>query len=760
MWHPRFRSDQVPVRLPEGHLVVLGETRSLLIDDPVAADLADLLDGTAPLADVLARLAARHPVAAVAAALARLRGHGLLVSGPAGVPVAEAAGWDARGVDPAAGRHWTRYGTVTLVDLGAPTVFEIAEALRAVGLTVTVTRPDAPEADPATGRDPVLVAPSSMLDPALAVLNDRHLAAGRPWTLLRAHGNVVFLGPHLVPGETGCWACLRQRWEANEQVAAFLTGQDPAGEVPSAARAVVPGAALAVAGLLAADLAVLATRGRSPRLTGRMIALDTRDLTTESHQLVRQPQCPACGDPDLVGKADPRITLPPAGVLPGRADGSRTRDPAETYRALAHHVSRYLGVVSRLTSLETVDNGIAHTYSAGHNFAQPRQLAGLRRNLRGQSGGKGRTDTQARVSAIGEAVERWCGVWRGDRPVHRASYRQLGPDRAVHLRDLLLYSDRQYADADRLNRDLGHLHRVPRPLPDDLELDWTTGWSLTRDAPRELPAAHCWYGHPELTRLQVCSADSNGCAAGSNLPEAILQGFCELVERDSVALWWYHRSRLPGVDLASFADPWTTACVDHHATVLGRELWALDLTADLGIPAFAAVSRRVDGPSEDVLVGFGAHLDARVALSRALTEVNQFLPAVPGPAGGRLRYGVDDPDSARWFGTVRIADQPWLTPDPTRPARTLADHPTLTTGDVAEDVRRCVRIADRAGLEVIVVDQSRPDVELAVVKVVVPGLRHFWRRLGPGRLWQVPAALGRTPSADDEGSANPLNVFF
>ncbi|MET8094160.1 TOMM precursor leader peptide-binding protein [Micromonospora sp. NPDC005220] len=758
MWRPRFRSDYVPVRLTDGPLVVLGETRSLLIDDPVAADLADQLDGAAPLADVVAQLATRHPVAAVAAALARLRDHGLLVSGPAHTSAAEAAGWDARGVPPDAGRRWMAGGRVTIVDLGAPRVAETADALRALGLAPTVVGPDVP--DPGPGTAQVLVLPSSMLDPRLALINDRHLAAGRAWTLARPHGNVVFLGPHLVPGRTGCWACLRQRWQENEQVNAFLDGQDLAGPLPQPGRAVLPGLATMAAGLLAAELAVLAVRGASPRLTGRMVALDTRDLSTESHQLVRQPQCPACGDPDLVRKAEPRIDLPPSGAQPTRPGDSRTREPAEAYAALVHHVSRYLGVVSRLTPLEATDNGVTHTYSAGHNFAQPRQLAALRRNLRGQSGGKGRTDLQARMSAVGEAVERYCGVWRGDRPVHRATYRQLGPDRAVHLRELLLFSERQYADRHRLNRDLGHLHRIPRPLPDEVELDWTTGWSLTRQTPRELPAAHCWYGHPELTGLGVCSADSNGCAAGGNLSEAILQGFCELVERDSVALWWYHRSRMPGVDLASFGDPWTAACVDHHATALGRELWALDLTADLGVPTFAAVSRRVDRGPEDVLVGFGAHLDARVALTRALTEVNQFLPAVAGPGSDRNRYGVDDPDTAWWFGTVRVADQPWLTPDPTRPPRTAADHPALTTGDVGDDVRRCVSRAGRAGLEVIVVDQSRPDVDLAVVKVVVPGLRHFWRRLGPGRLWDVPPRLGRGPLAVDETSANPLNVFF
>jgi ribosomal protein S12 methylthiotransferase accessory factor len=71
-----------------------------------------------------------------------------------------------------------------------------------------------------------------------------------------------------------------------------------------------------------------------------------------------------------------------------------------------------------------------------------------------------------------------------------------------------------------------------------------------------------------------------------------------------------------------------------------------------------------------------------------------------------------------------------------------------------------VDLVSAAGLQVIVVDQTRPDIELAVARVVVPGLRHFWRRLGPGRLWEVPARLGRLPLALDEDSVNPYSVFF
>ncbi|MEE6261565.1 TOMM precursor leader peptide-binding protein [Plantactinospora sonchi] len=799
MRRPRFRADYqpVPVSGDDGdYLVVLGEERNLLIEDPVAAELAPLLDGTRDVGVLTAALAPRHPVAAVAGALRRMAELGLLTYGPTGAGTARSAGWDARGIAPDVAERWGRTGHVLLVDAGSPALRGLAAALAGcVGRVEVVDvaardltrrlRDLAPATAGASGptgatgpsgrtdgtgpSDPtdgsavavpglVVAVPGSVLDPRLAALNRACLDAGVPWTLVRPHGTVLVLGPHLVPDETGCWECLRQRWTDNEQVESFLAGQAPDRPRPVAGRAALPATSLVAAGLLAAELPVLGLAGRSPRLTGRMLTFDTRDHTATSHELVRQPQCPACGDPDLTRKADARIVLT-GGTPTGETDGgTRLRATAETYRLLSRHVSRYLGVVTRLDALDEEEN-LTYSYLSGHNFALARHPVGLRKSLRGLSGGKGRTRAQAKVSAIGEAIERYSAVWRADRPVHRASYDQLGPDRAVHLRDLLLFSDRQYRDRDRLNRVGGHFHQVPRPLADDRELDWSTAWSLTSDAPREIPAAYCWYGHPEVG-LGVCGPDSNGCAAGGTVSEAILQGFCELVERDAVALWWYHRSRMPGVDLDSFDDPWIDALRRHYADTLARDLWVLDVTADLGIPTYAAVSRHRARPTEDVIVGFGAHLEPRVALGRALTELNQFLPIVSRFLDGRTRYGVTDPDTVRWYRTVRVAEQPWLVPDPAVPPTDVSTRPSLGTGDVAEDVRRCVTLAADAGLEVIVLNQSRPELELAVVKVLVPGLRHFWRRLGPGRLWTVPARLGRTPYAADEDAVNPLSVFF
>ena len=42
-------------------------------------------------------------------------------------------------------------------------------------------------------------------------------------------------------------------------------------------------------------------------------------------------------------------------------------------------------------------------------------------------------------------------------------------------------------------------------------------------------------------------------------------------------------------------------------------MWVLDVTGDLGIPAFVAVSRRTDQEVEDIIYGAGAHSDPRIA---------------------------------------------------------------------------------------------------------------------------------------------------
>src|SRR5512146_2045233 len=580
---PRLRADYTPVRLAGDkgpYLLLRGETRNLLIEDAATADLAVGLDGTRDADDVLAGLSARYQARAAAAALRRLRALRVLADGPAATAPETAAAWDTRLVSPAAAEDWTRHGEVILLDAGSAQAGNMASQLASLGFgvraaAVTDLPGTAPAGTPPAGTapngaalsgtsvpsgtgaaaPPVIVAvTSSMTEPALAAINAVCLRAGLPWTLVRPHGHVLLLGPHLVPGRTGCWECLRQRWTANEQLDSFLAGLPAAGTSaartsaqtqPSGPRDRVRPAltslTAALAGLLAAELPVLALRGHSDRITGRMVALDTTDLTLSHHPLVRQPHCPACGEPAAAGHGA-RVTLRAGRERRDETGGLAAERAAATVRRLEHHVSSYLGVISRLAPVAAGDG--MFSYSARHPFTRPASAADLRGQLRGLSGGKGPTDAEARASAMAEAIERYCGTWQPDRAEHQASFAQHGPGAAVRPSDILLFSPRQYAGRRELNPGLAHFHRIPEPVADDTVISWTDGWSLTNDRQVALPAAYCWYGHPSLASAPVCGADSNGCAAGDSLEDAVLRGFCELAERDSVALWWYHRSRM------------------------------------------------------------------------------------------------------------------------------------------------------------------------------------------------------------------------
>jgi ribosomal protein S12 methylthiotransferase accessory factor len=191
---------------------------------------------------------------------------------------------------------------------------------------------------------------------------------------------------------------------------------------------------------------------------------------------------------------------------------------------------------------------------------------------------------------------------------------------------------------------------------------------------------------------------------------------------------------------------------------LGREAWSLDITSDLGIPAFAAVSRLRDAPEERILFGFACHLDARIALQRAFAEMNQTLNL--GQGGDDANLAIEDEETVSWLKTATVANQPYVAADETIATRRCEDYPSLYTGDLLEEIQLCRRIVEERGMEVLVLDQTRPDVRLPVVKVIVPGLRHFRAQFAPGRLYDVPVQMGWQKRTLAEEELNPTPVFF
>jgi ribosomal protein S12 methylthiotransferase accessory factor len=99
-----------------------------------------------------------------------------------------------------------------------------------------------------------------------------------------------------------------------------------------------------------------------------------------------------------------------------------------------------------------------------------------------------------------------------------------------------------------------------------------------------------------------------------------------------------------------------------------------------------------------------------------------------------------------------------LLPDPEAGHRRPHDFKKLASDDLKRDILTCRALVEARGIEILVLDQTRPDVGFPVVRVVAPGLRHFWARFGPGRLYDVPLREGWLSRSLGEQELNPFVV--
>ena len=751
--------DQGLVRLPAlaPHLQfrAIGEQQTLLVSESfntllhgkLYPDLLPLLDGRHAQEKIAARLADAHAVADVLAAIVSLTAKGYVVSAEHGMKAARAAYWSSLGASPRWVEQRLAESRVAVEGDGG----RLAGCLEASGARVGTDDPTL-----------TVIVCEDYLEEGLADVNRRQIELDAPWMPVRPRGIEPLFGPVFRPSGPGpCWACLAYRLRSHREVHNFLRnlGGEEAAFKPFAAD---PAVLEALYGLTAAEIVKWLVLDEAAPVNGQAIAMNIGTFASSQHPVMRRPQCPACGDESLHRPDRPPVPLslersPKAHLNSG---GARTVAPEVTLARYRHLVSPVSGVVTWLTRTTDETDSWLHVYWAGSNLGmRSRTLGSLRRSLRSKSAGKGSTREQSEVSALCEAVERYSGALHGEEIRTRRRFSEFAAgDEAIHPNEVQLFSDHQLDNAKSINAK-GHPYNVVPPrLDPDAEIDWTPVWSLTQKRHRFLPTSMLYSMAPEQRGTADLIADSNGCAAGNTLEEAILQGFYELVERDAFGIWWYNRLRVPAVDLAGFDDEYLASAEDYYARY-ERHVWMLDVTADIGIPTFVALSRRPGAETEDIIYGAGAHADPRIAALRAICELNQCLTWLPRPGGRDGRPTIDDPLALWWWKTARLADCRWLAPPADAPLRDPSSYPVIDSTDARDDVEHSRALVEARGMEFLVLDQTRPDIGMPVVRVIVPGMRHFWARFAPGRLYDVPVSLGRRQRPLAEAELNPTPVI-
>lgn len=322
--------------------------------------------------------------------------------------------------------------------------------------------------------------------------------------------------------------------------------------------------------------------------------------------------------------------------------------------------------------------------------------------------GKGLDLDAARASGLMESLEQW----HAEHIVQPLRFTTAAEQSARH----------RLADVAGLPRlSIGSFHPQRKLL-------WIEGEDLVDGGARWLPleVVHTDYTLPLPPGSGCFLTTSTGLASGNDRTEAVLHGLYEVIERDAVALWRAAgpaRARQTRVDLATIDD---ADCRDLLARFdrarIAVGVW--DASSEIGLPVFVArIVDRDRDPGRAVYVsgGQGCHRSRAIAMARALTEAAQSrLTAISGAREdiAPACYEQRAPQQAAILAEIDQLGEA---------ARSFSAAPDGFSERFDEDLAAVLAALRAAGLaQAVVVDLTRPELGLPVVRVVVPGLESMW----------------------------------
>ena len=345
--------------------------------------------------------------------------------------------------------------------------------------------------------------------------------------------------------------------------------------------------------------------------------------------------------------------------------------------------------------------------------------------------GKGLTEADALFDTRRNASRRLCTHVFPDTPFTRRAYRDVS-DLAV---DPGLLDDRTEELKDR-----------GKPQAEETEIDWRTGRDLITGRERLVPASFVHYEYQAPAGKGVGRQTTDGLGAGFTTDEAILDGILTLVRGDAAAIVLRNRLVMPDIVIDEVSRPGLGEAIE---TLCGKgiSMKVKDFTTDIGIPTFGVLLVEESHPRGPFVThGFGSHPMKEEALIQALTEAAQWR------AFYLKNLAELSPQLHRAFCASRFVFDPRMKEvygcmfTPSTSALRMSQIPSQPDEPPGQLVARCVerlRAALRAPA-VFVVDLSRAEEALAVVRVLIPGIQSLdeAHHATSHRLHAVPRILG------------------
>lgn len=274
-----------------------------------------------------------------------------------------------------------------------------------------------------------------------------------------------------------------------------------------------------------------------------------------------------------------------------------------------------------------------------------------------------------------------------------------------------------YSDKLLVNPNLLYSNKFAISL-EEIEFEWSEAYNIFDNKRLFIPTS--------ITRINTClpsldyfyfDVSSNGLAAGNSKEEAMYHAICEIIERDALTKWQQldlslkNECRVAVNTVDDFNQDFISKLQQNH---LKLKIW--EITSNLGVPTYhVAIIDQQSIRNLNIFTGTGTHLSKSIALFRAISEGIQ----------GRLAHitGVRDDLFFWYYKKLGLNDKKFIPQEDDLIGKSYSNCVSLPVKDVVKNLEFVLNIIRNYKYEqVLMVDHTKPDLNIPVVQIFIPGM--------------------------------------
>ncbi|HEX7041782.1 MAG TPA: YcaO-like family protein [Patescibacteria group bacterium] len=288
-------------------------------------------------------------------------------------------------------------------------------------------------------------------------------------------------------------------------------------------------------------------------------------------------------------------------------------------------------------------------------------------------------------------------------------------------------------------------------INENSQFRWIEAESLSTGERKLLPAQLATYNYQYLDKEPLITIPlSTGVATGNSLEDALQRAILEIVERDAYMISYLNKLPSPSIELNQIKSKKIKRVISTFKRYR-LELTLVDITTDIEIPSFAAITIDRTGLGPAVSVGLKAGFDEEAAMISAIEESlmtrswvrDKF--AYSEVSTKKLKKILNIDDRARlWFSREMVEKLDfWLEGN----KKKTLQFKKKNTKRGLDFIKRIFEEKNMEILYVDITDKKIKEAGFAVVRVIIPQLQQLYLDerhpfLGGSRLYTVPVKLG------------------